>query len=354
VSDWLKALLDAKELVIGTILLGVGYFRGRRNEQRHLAELKQQERKLRDVLVFATRYPPASTVPLDPVMVTGSAAIASDYFQMFVAGLRKIVGGRFDAYEHLISRARRQAMIRLKEAAREAGCRTVFNLRLETTRITQGARGGFTAVEVFAYATGFRPATGSVAESVHQFRPGLPLSDSEMFDLARNPGTRRLLWVLGAATVYIFAEVFGFNEYQYVTDRPMGLIVPLGIGAALWATWGLRKKQVPIAETIVLGLLVAVIGAFSANFLLLRINAATDFSPQQETRYVLQSDLSLHDPRGQAPDLRFPHHHDYWSVQEKGSEHTFTLRRGWLGFWQFNESRYFDRLREHFQKRNRS
>jgi hypothetical protein len=71
--DWLKTLLDAQQLVIGAILLAVGYFRGRHNERRHLAELTQQEHKVRDVLVFATRYPPASAKPLDPIVVTGSA-----------------------------------------------------------------------------------------------------------------------------------------------------------------------------------------------------------------------------------------------------------------------------------------
>ena len=352
--DWLKALLDAQELVIGATLLAVGYFRGRHNEKRHLADLAQQERKVRDVLVFATRYPPASAVPLDPVMLTGSAAIASDYFQMFVAGLRKIIGGRFDAYEHLIARARRQALVRLKEAAKASGCNRVFNLRLETTQVTQGARGGFTAVEVFAYATGFRPATGGIADSAHHFRPGPPLADTELFDLARNKGTRRLLLVMAGLTAYFFAEIFGLNDYQYVDAKPLGTIVTLGIAAALYSAWGLRRQRVPLGETITLALLMAGVSCVAANFLLLRLNAATDFSPQQETRYVLQDNLSLRDPEHRKPELAFPRDYDYWSVQERNSEHIFIVRRGWLGFWQFNEARYVDRLREHFRTQRKS
>lgn len=348
--DWLKTLLDAQQLVIGAILLAVGYFRGRYNEKRHLAELTQQERQVRDVLVFATRYPPASAEPLDPIVVTGSAAIASDYFQMFVAGLRKVIGGRFDAYEHLIARARRQAIVRLKATAQAAGCKTLFNLRLETTQITQGSRGGFTAVEVFAYATGFQPAVGTVAASANHFRSGPPLADSDMFDLAKNRGTRRLLWIMAALTIYSFAEIFGLNDYQYVGDKPLGLIVALGVGAALYAAWNLRKKRTPLVETIILGLLMALLSTIAANFLLLRINAATDLSPRQETHYLLQNNLSLRDTEHQKPELSFPRDNDYWSAQPKDSEHTFILRRGWLGFWQFNEARYHARLREHFRK----
>jgi hypothetical protein len=134
-SDFLRTLLDAHEIIVATLLLAAGYFQGRRNEKRHLAELARRERELRDVLVFATRYPPPSSDALDPVLVSGSVAMAADSFMMFVAGLRKLVGGRFDAYEILISRARREAVLRLKEAARAAGCRMVFNVRLETTQL---------------------------------------------------------------------------------------------------------------------------------------------------------------------------------------------------------------------------
>lgn len=351
--DWLKTLIDAKELVVGAILLGIGYFRGRHNERRHLAELAQQERGVRHVLTFATRYPPASAVPLDPLLLTGSAAVASDYFQMFVAGLRKIVGGRFDAYEHLIARARRQAVVRLKEAAKAAGCDKVFNLRLETTQITQGARGGFTAVEVFAYATGFRPATGTVAASEHHFQPGPALADTEMFDLAKHKGTRRLLWLMAALTVYFFAEIFGMNDFQYVGARPLGAIMTIGAATALYAAWRLKKQQAPTGETIVLALLMTLVTCVATNFVLLRINAATDFTTTVETRYILQDDLSLVDPDYRMPRLTFPHDSDYWTAMEQGSAHNFILRRGWLGFWQFNEARYHARMREHFLKQRR-
>lgn len=348
-SALLQTLLDAHEIIVAIILLGAGYFQGRRNERRHLAELARREREFRDVLVFATRYPPPSAGVLDPVIVSGSVALAADSFKMFVAGLRKLVGGRFDAYEILISRARREAMLRLKAAARDAGCRMVFNVRVETTQINNGSRGGSTSVEVLAYGTAFASATGSVADSPHHFQPGPPLQDVEGFDLTKDRTTRKVLWGFAAAATYFFAEIFGLQDYAYVDDAPVAALVALGVAALVGMAIWLRRRRIPLAETIALstlcGLLAAAIGYFAA----LRVNAMTDFSEPRETTYVLQRYSTLRAADDGLPELRFPEDFDYWSTQPKDSEHPFILRRGALGFWQFNQARYHDRLRTHFE-----
>ena len=74
-----------------------------------------------------------------------------------LANLRKIFGGRLGAYETLLERARREAILRLKEQS--AGAHLIVNLRLETCTIarTKG-RQGIGAVEVLAYGTAVRYA----------------------------------------------------------------------------------------------------------------------------------------------------------------------------------------------------
>ncbi|MBK9219167.1 MAG: heavy metal-binding domain-containing protein [Uliginosibacterium sp.] len=148
------------KLGVFLVLVAVGYWRGRRNERAHLKSLDAEEDALTDILIFATRYPPASAEVLDPVLVSGSAVIGSDYFRLFVAGLRKIVGGNYRAYEQLMERGRRQALVRLKQAAKAKGAKMVFNVRITTSRISNSRGGEATQVEVLAYGTAFVRARG--------------------------------------------------------------------------------------------------------------------------------------------------------------------------------------------------
>ena len=62
-------------------------------------------------------------------LVTGSVVISVDYFKRFVSFLRDIFGGRVGAYESLIDRARREAILRMKENAK--GADIILNLKLK-------------------------------------------------------------------------------------------------------------------------------------------------------------------------------------------------------------------------------
>lgn len=131
-------------------LLAVGYGVGRVLERRHYASIRRRERDLADVLAFTMRFPPKTTRPQDAFLVTGTVVVSSDYFKTFVAGLRRLVGGRFRGYESLFERARREALLRLKQQARERGASLVVSVRFESTSIT---RGSVPAFEVVAYGT---------------------------------------------------------------------------------------------------------------------------------------------------------------------------------------------------------
>lgn len=352
-NDLLQIFLDSLELVVLVAMLSIGYFRGRRNERVHLADLARREHEYRKVLLFATRYPPATAVPLDPLLVSGSVVLAADSFTMFVAGLRKLVGGRFHAYERLIARARREATLRMKEAARAAGSNAIFNVRLETTQINNGPRGGSATVEVLAYGTLFLPATGSVASSPHHFVPGPALQDVEGFDMAKNRASRNLLIGLGVGVMFFFAEIFGMQDYSYVDGTPGWLVqglLMLAAAAGLVAGIWLFRHRVPLAESIAMACLCMLVSGATGYFLTLRLNAATDFSPVVESTYVLDKDMHLYIEQSGLPVLHFPQEHEYWTHQPVGSAHTFILRRGILGVWQFNQTLYVEKLRVYFDQ----
>ncbi|MDG2481554.1 MAG: YbjQ family protein, partial [Alphaproteobacteria bacterium] len=85
-------------------------------------------------------------------LVSGNAVISIDYFKRFLAYLRGLVGGQIDAYESLVERSRREAVLRMKQQARELGASHIVNVKLETSRVFfDDRRAG--SVEVLAYGT---------------------------------------------------------------------------------------------------------------------------------------------------------------------------------------------------------
>ena len=146
--------------VIAFLLL-LGLVFGRAAEQRHFRELKQKELILREVLVFSEKHPPADQEFRSANLVVGSVVIAEDYFKRIAASLKSLVGGRLTAYESLMDRGRREAIIRMKQAAREQGASMICNVRIETARLSESDsnRHALFAAEFIAYGTALVPAT---------------------------------------------------------------------------------------------------------------------------------------------------------------------------------------------------
>lgn len=69
-----------------------------------------------------------------------------------IANIQNFFGGRLTAYESIVERARREAIIRLKQEAQRTGATHIMGLRLSTTEL--GMQGGM--VEVFAYGTAIK------------------------------------------------------------------------------------------------------------------------------------------------------------------------------------------------------
>jgi uncharacterized protein YbjQ (UPF0145 family) len=100
-------------------------------------------------------------VNYDQQLVIGSVVVSIDYFKRFLAGLRNLFGGRVTAYETLLDRARREALLRMKEQAEAAGAKLVFNVKYETSSISKGRKDTVGSVEMLAYGTALIPPSGS-------------------------------------------------------------------------------------------------------------------------------------------------------------------------------------------------
>lgn len=141
------------ELIIFMVLLTLGYSVGRWRETRHFVSIRAREKELAPLLVFSTRHPPANLPPVETRLVSGSAVISVDYFKQASAALRGLLGGRINAYESLLERARREALLRMKADAAQRDATAIFNVKLETASITKGAGNQIGCVEVLAYGT---------------------------------------------------------------------------------------------------------------------------------------------------------------------------------------------------------
>ena len=140
-------------LIIFIVLMGVGYTAGTFAEKRHYRSIHAREQALLRLPAVTTRtshYTDAQIESAD--LVLGSTVISVDYFKQFVAMLRKIFGGTVRSYETLLDRARREAVLRMKEVAGDAV--VIVNVRIEAAPIGKKARkGNVSCVEAVAYGT---------------------------------------------------------------------------------------------------------------------------------------------------------------------------------------------------------
>ncbi|MCI4627189.1 MAG: YbjQ family protein [Candidatus Magnetoovum sp. WYHC-5] len=134
------------------ILITVGYTVGRYNEKKHYKSIIEREGKL----LALPALPMHKAIDMGReikhvTLVIGGAVISVDYFKSFLGFLVSLFGGKISAYETLIDRARREAVLRMKEEVPEADI--ILNVRIETVSIGKEAQNAVTSVEAIAYGT---------------------------------------------------------------------------------------------------------------------------------------------------------------------------------------------------------
>ncbi|MEO8011979.1 MAG: heavy metal-binding domain-containing protein [Dokdonella sp.] len=141
-------------LIVFAVLMLVGWIFGGIAERRHFERLRVRENELRGVLVFNESRPSADLGLREGRVVVGSVVIAEDYFKRFAAGLKSLFGGRLTAYESLVDRGRREAILRMKQEAHTLGAKMIFNVRIETSTLTDTSNPkAIFSAEFIAYGT---------------------------------------------------------------------------------------------------------------------------------------------------------------------------------------------------------
>lgn len=129
--------------LVWLVLVAIGWYFGTRAERGHLKSLIIDEQKYQHIQVSSERFYEPKGVN-ESILVVGSVVIAQDKFKQAVAAILSLFGKNLTVYETLLDRARREAVLRAKRQADDAGCRALYGLRFEMTEVQGG-------VEILAY-----------------------------------------------------------------------------------------------------------------------------------------------------------------------------------------------------------
>ncbi len=146
-------------VVFTAVPLFIWFKIGKYSENKHYDSINKREAQFINL-----PFTPSDTV--DPerrveamALVTGQVVIGSDPFKRYIANLVNLVGGRISVFEAPLDRARREAVLRMKEHAVRINADEVVNFRMETSSISGGKSGEpMGIVEVIAYGTAIRYA----------------------------------------------------------------------------------------------------------------------------------------------------------------------------------------------------
>ena len=90
-------------------------------------------------------------------LVYASFVYSPSHWQLLIARINQLFGGRIDVMHRVISVGRAEAKQRLREQAQIAGWQDVLNVRIDTAEMTPPSNPkGSKAVEIFAYGTGVK------------------------------------------------------------------------------------------------------------------------------------------------------------------------------------------------------
>ena len=125
-----------------------------RSRRKHLSEQEAYFRE-RVLMTNLKRFPEGSCFV--PVLVTGTAVIAGNYFVSFVSLFKHLFGGELKGYSGMCSDARRLALVRMLQEAESMGADAVCNVRFETSTINSSEEKQKAAgVELLVYGTAYR------------------------------------------------------------------------------------------------------------------------------------------------------------------------------------------------------
>jgi uncharacterized protein YbjQ (UPF0145 family) len=139
------------QIYIGLFFLALGFIAGSMVEKLHYRDIRRRESGFITLPAVTSRTVLDEHEVMRSQLALGSAVISVDYFKRFAASLKKLFGGEIHSYSSLLDRARREALLRMKENFADADL--FINVRFETSTISSGNNSRIGSVEVLAFST---------------------------------------------------------------------------------------------------------------------------------------------------------------------------------------------------------
>lgn len=146
------------EFIFFIIITLLGLFVGKHIEKKHYASILEREEKYKNIVILSDKDTRGMKNIQDDnqLLITETTVVSIDAFKKLMATLVNIFGGRVKAYESLVDRARREAVLKVKETAYENDYNALVNLRIETSSISKGSKNTVWSVEALAYGSGVK------------------------------------------------------------------------------------------------------------------------------------------------------------------------------------------------------
>lgn len=141
-------MADLINWAIWISLFVFSYFIGSYKEKAHLRNIVEREKELLSLPALTMRFAEDRPV-VKTELVIGSVVIGGDFFKQVVASLVSLFGMRISVAEAMLDRARREAVLRMKEKA--VGADAILNVRIQSMKI--GERKKMTGIESMACGT---------------------------------------------------------------------------------------------------------------------------------------------------------------------------------------------------------
>jgi len=145
------------DFLIFIIIILLGLYFWKRAEKKHYASITEREEKYKNLVVLSDKdLKRAKNQQSEWILLVEGTVVSIDAFKKLMASFVNLFWGRMKAYESLVDRARREAVLKVKERASRSGCNVIANLRLETSSINKSTKKQVWSIEAIAYATGIK------------------------------------------------------------------------------------------------------------------------------------------------------------------------------------------------------
>ena len=156
------------------------------------------------------------------------------------------------------------------------------------------------------------------------------------FDLFKSPAAIACLILTVLVAFYALLDGVYWPGDNYAEDMPYSLFLVVGLVSAVIAGIALRYTILPVWEKAGLAALLGIVMALAAVPGALRINGMTDETGSAMHTYVLEEKGMLEPQQAHLPIIEQPVYAPFWQDQPVGSTWEFKLRKGVLGFWQYD------------------